>query len=351
MPTPIYIVTFDVCTLPASVNLGWTKCSVRPYIPRPRRCFKCQAFGHGATACRRDSAVCYNCAQEQHELPCNHPPKCANCFEQHPSSSTSCTFYKMEAEILATQTKERTSYHEAKRAVRARNVRNDDTFAQMVRRPSMNENITSDRPTPPAEKPSCAAVKATVSDGCTQTEHAEPADLVTTRDQPTTSMPAVRRTSTAGCGVSQSDLVIPIHSRKRPQGEESPPPDRSVRPKVQRKPALKKQEDRTSDGGERGRTRLLSDPSHHPHSELFRVDKKLLKAFPIPENAPKFLPPTIRLGHWGERGETGGKPPDLTTGAKPTSGNDDGNSGKQPSSVTTRPNPKSEPHPSFKPWK
>ena len=34
-PLPTYIVTFDSCNLPPEVNIGWTKCPVRLYIPRP----------------------------------------------------------------------------------------------------------------------------------------------------------------------------------------------------------------------------------------------------------------------------------------------------------------------------
>ena len=40
--TNIFILTFNVCSLPDTVHIGWTNCSVREYIPNPRRCYTCQ---------------------------------------------------------------------------------------------------------------------------------------------------------------------------------------------------------------------------------------------------------------------------------------------------------------------
>ena len=42
VPMPLYIVTFKKPNLPEYVRIGWTRCNVRIYVPRPRRCFKCQ---------------------------------------------------------------------------------------------------------------------------------------------------------------------------------------------------------------------------------------------------------------------------------------------------------------------
>ena len=40
--TDLYILTFDSYKIPSAVKIGWSKLDVREYIPRRRRCFKCQ---------------------------------------------------------------------------------------------------------------------------------------------------------------------------------------------------------------------------------------------------------------------------------------------------------------------
>ena len=62
--TNIYILTFDRCILPKEVFIGWTRCEVKEYIPRPRRCFKCHAFNHGGKACRSDVSICVRCGDK-----------------------------------------------------------------------------------------------------------------------------------------------------------------------------------------------------------------------------------------------------------------------------------------------
>ena len=42
--TGVYILTFKLCSLPPDVHIGWTQCSVREYIPNPRRCYNCQVW-------------------------------------------------------------------------------------------------------------------------------------------------------------------------------------------------------------------------------------------------------------------------------------------------------------------
>ena len=63
---PTYIVTFASCHLPEEVSVGSTKCPVRLYNPRPRRCFKCQAFGQGANSCLAQVSSCQNCGIVEH---------------------------------------------------------------------------------------------------------------------------------------------------------------------------------------------------------------------------------------------------------------------------------------------
>ncbi|GFS92976.1 hypothetical protein TNCV_1886281 [Trichonephila clavipes] len=39
-------------TLPQTIKAGYLNCKIRPYIPNPLRCFKCQRFGHSQTSSR-----------------------------------------------------------------------------------------------------------------------------------------------------------------------------------------------------------------------------------------------------------------------------------------------------------
>ena len=44
IPTSIFIVTFESCILPREVTIGWSRCQVREYIPKPRQCFNVTDF-------------------------------------------------------------------------------------------------------------------------------------------------------------------------------------------------------------------------------------------------------------------------------------------------------------------
>nr|XP_042902787.1 uncharacterized protein LOC122270227 [Parasteatoda tepidariorum] len=46
------ILTFNSATLSTDIKVGYINCKVRPYVPNPLRCFKCQKFGHSTNHCR-----------------------------------------------------------------------------------------------------------------------------------------------------------------------------------------------------------------------------------------------------------------------------------------------------------
>ncbi|GBO20016.1 hypothetical protein AVEN_274502-1 [Araneus ventricosus] len=46
------ILTFNKTELPKYVIAGYLHCRIRPYVPNPTRCYKCQRFGHSKVACR-----------------------------------------------------------------------------------------------------------------------------------------------------------------------------------------------------------------------------------------------------------------------------------------------------------
>ena len=119
---PIYLLTFQTILLPNYVKIGWTRCNTRTYIPRPRRCFKCCEFGHGAKTCRNPS-VCMVCGEasgsdeETHPNPCLVAPKCPNCNGPHAATSRECPRYVKEQLVLTTQAMEGLTYQAARRKV------------------------------------------------------------------------------------------------------------------------------------------------------------------------------------------------------------------------------------------
>ena len=139
--TNIYIVTFNACELPAEITIGWTRCIVKEYIPKPRRCFGCQRFGHGMRTCRSDKRICVRCNKEYHGDHCTEDPRCANCGEDHMASSTNCFYYNFEQETLAIQTREKMPYSEAKRKAKEKLIGVNKTYATVAAK-SLNRKNT-----------------------------------------------------------------------------------------------------------------------------------------------------------------------------------------------------------------
>src|SRR5215469_4804479 len=76
---PRLLLTFSTPFPPTPIRLGFTRCSVRTYVPSPRRCYRCQAFGHPLKYCRAPSPRCPNCGSTSHDS-CSDPPSCPNCL-------------------------------------------------------------------------------------------------------------------------------------------------------------------------------------------------------------------------------------------------------------------------------
>ncbi|GFV23824.1 uncharacterized protein TNCV_960181 [Trichonephila clavipes] len=96
LPTKHIILTFNSPKLPTSIKAGYLNCKIRPYVPNPLRCFKCQRFGHSQTSCH-GQLTCSRCASVGHaSTDCSLEPKCINCSESHQSDSKLCSKWKLE---------------------------------------------------------------------------------------------------------------------------------------------------------------------------------------------------------------------------------------------------------------
>ena len=122
MESASLILTFNRDTLPKKVKAGFHSITVRPYIPAPLRCYKCQKFGHTSIRCS-EKEMCI-CGKEPHlGSPCAEPLKCINCQGPHSARSRDCPIFKEEVAIQKIKTIEKISFSEARRKVKDTIVR------------------------------------------------------------------------------------------------------------------------------------------------------------------------------------------------------------------------------------
>ncbi|GFX23652.1 probable RNA-directed DNA polymerase from transposon X-element [Trichonephila clavipes] len=140
-PTKNLILTFNSPKLPSNIKAGYLNCKVRPYIPNPLRCFKCQRFGHSQTSCRGQLA-CSRCASVGHSsTDCSLEPKCFNCLQPHPSDSKICPKWKIEKQIQEIKTTKNISYPEARKLIVPQL---SQTYAQAAKSSTLNNSTQTD---------------------------------------------------------------------------------------------------------------------------------------------------------------------------------------------------------------
>ncbi|GFV74720.1 putative RNA-directed DNA polymerase from transposon BS [Trichonephila clavipes] len=116
-PTKNLILTFNSPKLLSAIKVGYLNCKVRPYIPNPLRCFKCQRFGHSQTSCR-GQLTCSRCASVEHaSTDCILEPKCINCSLAHSADSKLCSKWRIEKQIQEIKTTKNISYPEARKLI------------------------------------------------------------------------------------------------------------------------------------------------------------------------------------------------------------------------------------------
>nr|XP_042902995.1 uncharacterized protein LOC122270293 [Parasteatoda tepidariorum] len=126
------VLTFNTADLPVDIKAGYQNCKVRPYIPNPLRCFKCQKFGHSTNNCRGNE-TCSRCGQTGHSFKsCTFPENCVNCNENHSANSRQCLKWKQEKQILTIKVTQNLSYFEAKTKFRNSQPRPNVSYAAAV---------------------------------------------------------------------------------------------------------------------------------------------------------------------------------------------------------------------------
>ncbi|GBN20956.1 hypothetical protein AVEN_177595-1 [Araneus ventricosus] len=96
------ILTFRTTILPATIKAGYLNCKVRPYIPNPLRCFKCQS-----------------------------------CKGNHSASSKNCPKWTEEKQIQYVRVLQKKSYQEARKVIEARTpTSNSSLYSSAVKTPN-----------------------------------------------------------------------------------------------------------------------------------------------------------------------------------------------------------------------
>lgn len=112
--TPNHILTFNKPKLPSDIKVAMYKLEIRPYIPAPVRCYRCQKLGHTTISCNNEPRCA--CGKQPHEdSPCESSPVCVNCNGSHSAGYKGCPAYKTEFAIQKIRVTEKLSYFEAKK--------------------------------------------------------------------------------------------------------------------------------------------------------------------------------------------------------------------------------------------
>ena len=251
IPMNVYLLTFQTTELPPKVTIGWTKCSTRLYIPRPRRCFKCQEFGHSVKTCRRQLARCVQCAVEtdpannDHPQPCTAAAICANCGESHSSNSPNCPRYQTETLILKVKTEQRLTYPAARRRV----LGTDRSYSTIARpNARLTEMHHQAKQTPPQQSTSNTQISPDMTGGSTaHSQDPRVAEVPTdaTLCNPTPSERSTFRNLTFGslCPSSKAaeSMDSEIAANKRPASPQASPRNRKKSPHSHSRSSKKKQ--------------------------------------------------------------------------------------------------------------
>ncbi|XP_043205782.1 uncharacterized protein LOC122372548 [Amphibalanus amphitrite] len=98
-PKAILYLTFSGSSLPDRVTAGYLSYRTRLVVPKPRRCRRCQKYGHGEAQCRGHE-LCGRCSGRHLTTDCiaTHPA-CPACGGSHEASHRDCPKWLQEMQI------------------------------------------------------------------------------------------------------------------------------------------------------------------------------------------------------------------------------------------------------------
>ena len=234
IPTNSIILTFNRKELPTEVAVGYLRVKVRPYVPNPMRCFRCQRFGHTKMFCR-NQVTCGRCADTGHTVEdcTSETLRCVNCGEgtnnKHASYDKTCPTLCKEKEINTLKATRNISFKEARELYNSTRPR--VSYAQKVggtsspREPAVGETSVTQLLTMLKSMGLLVVPAASLSGGTA------PRGLAASTDAVTHPVPTVREIETqtdpdvvdgSGSAVAESDGWTTVQPRRR--NRRSPPP-------------------------------------------------------------------------------------------------------------------------------
>ena len=99
--SPILILTFDQRSPPEHVQAAFLRFPVRPVVPLPRRCTRCQRYGHKVGRCHAPLEICGMCGGEGHAEPfcAATTATCAACGGPHAAREPICPVWVFERSV------------------------------------------------------------------------------------------------------------------------------------------------------------------------------------------------------------------------------------------------------------
>lgn len=160
--TGLIIVTFAKLNLPETLNIGYEKVKIRPYVPYPLRCRKCLRYGHPSNNCT-NKQICPHCALDYHfeedDEVCENPATCINCIynnvenNKHSALDKICPIFLREKEIQTIVSLEKMDRKKATETYKQRHLNGQPSYATVTKTQSAdkpnystNNNINSDCP-------------------------------------------------------------------------------------------------------------------------------------------------------------------------------------------------------------
>ncbi|GFO24492.1 nucleic-acid-binding protein from mobile element jockey [Plakobranchus ocellatus] len=134
--TDTVVLIFNSPKPQSRIRAGYLTLDVRPYVPLPMRCYRCQRYGYGKDRCKKPAAVCIRCGKGGHvERDCSADSLCVNCKGDHAASSKTCTKFLEEQAILRYKAENGGSFQQARKAdvVELHKTISTRTFASAVK--------------------------------------------------------------------------------------------------------------------------------------------------------------------------------------------------------------------------